>query len=92
MVAASWTFHQQLDGPNVKEEMPLAAMSVKEASSCWSAAQANRYPVTLSIQFFFPQLATSFAAQGLARKGDNDTWETIGLKSRCMWINETVVS
>jgi hypothetical protein len=77
MVAASWPFHQQLDGLNVEEGMPLLAMSVKEASSCRSATHANRYPVTLSIRFFFPELAASFAAQEFARKGNNDTWETI---------------
>jgi hypothetical protein len=77
MVAASWAFHQQLDGLNVEEGMPLAAMSVKKASSGRSTAHADRYPVTLSIQFFFPNLAASFAAQELAHKGDNGTWETI---------------
>jgi hypothetical protein len=77
IVAASWPFHQQLDGLNVEEGMPLLAMSVKEASSCRSATHANRYPVTLSIRFFFPELAASFAAQEFARKGNDDTWETI---------------
>lgn len=78
MVAASWTFHQQLDGLDVEDGMPLAAMSIKEASSCRIAAHGNRYRVTLSIQFFYPELAASFAAPEGARNGDQEnTWETV---------------
>ena len=78
MVAASWSFHQQLDGLNVGEGIPLAAMSMKEASSCRSASHDNRYRVILSIKFFYPELVASFAAQELAKKGDDqETWETV---------------
>ena len=76
MLAASWTFHQQLDGLNVDEGIPLAAICVKESSSCRIAAHDNRYSVTLSIEFFFPELASSFAAPKGATKSDQEnTWE-----------------
>ena len=78
MVAASWAFHQQLDGLNVKEGIPLVAISIKSASNHWVASHDNRYPVTLSIEFFYPDLAASFAAVDGARKGmDDSTWETL---------------
>ena len=78
MVAASWPFHQQLDGLNVEEGIPLAAISVKKASSSRIAAYGNRYCVTLSIEFFHPELAVSFAAPEGARKGDQENiWEVV---------------
>ena len=78
MLAASWTFHQQLDGLNVEEGMPLAAISVKKASSGQIAAHDNRYSVTLLIEFFYPELAAVFAAPVGAGKGDQEnTWETV---------------
>ena len=78
MLAASWTFHQQLDGLNVEEGMPLAAISVKKASSGQIAAHDNRYSVTLLIEFFYPELAAVFAAPVEAGKGDQEnTWETV---------------
>mmetsp|Transcript_33718 Transcript_33718/g.70103 ORF Transcript_33718/g.70103 Transcript_33718/m.70103 type:complete len:417 (-) Transcript_33718:69-1319(-) len=81
MIAASWTFHQQLDGLNVEDGMPLAAISVKQVSSCRSATHDDRYSVTLSIQFFYPDLATSFAAPEGARMVTDDddacSWETV---------------
>ena len=78
MIAASWTFHQQLDGLNVQEGIPLAAISVKDASHHRVASQDNRFRVTLSIEFFYPDLAVWFAAVEGARKGkDDNTWETV---------------
>ena len=81
MLAASWTFHQQLVGLNVDEGMPLAAISVKEASRCRIAAHDDRYRVTLSIKFFYPELASSFAAlEGAHMVVDDDGsryWETV---------------
>ena len=78
MVAASWSFHQQLDGLNVQEGIPLAAMSVKDASNDPSAAHDNRYCVTLAIQFFYPELAALFVALVGARKIDEThSWETV---------------
>ena len=80
MVAASWTFHQQLDGLNVQEGIPLVAMSVKDASKDRSASHDNRYRVTLTIAFFYSELATSFAAREGAQRRDRDkikSWETV---------------
>jgi len=78
MLAATWTFHQQLDGLNVQEGIPLVAISVKNASSHRVASQDDRFRVTLSIEFFYPDLAASFAAVDGARKGEDDrTWETV---------------
>jgi hypothetical protein len=78
MVAASWTFHQQLDGLNVQEGIPLAAMSIKDAAKDRSTSHDNRYRVTLAIQFFYSDLAASFAAQlGAKNNIDQKTWETV---------------
>ena len=54
MLAASWTFHQQLDGLNVHKGIPLAAISVTSASSHRIASQDNRYSVKLCIEFLYP--------------------------------------
>ena len=78
MLAASWNFHQQLDGLNVEEGIPLAAISVKQASNSRVATHDNRYCVTLSVEFFYPELAVSFAALEEAKKNESENiWETV---------------
>ena len=55
-------------------------MSVKDASKDHSASHDIRYHVTLAIQFFYSELATSFATLVGAQKGDDDethSWETV---------------
>ncbi|KAG7342462.1 hypothetical protein IV203_007555 [Nitzschia inconspicua] len=75
MVAASWLFHQQLDGLNVAEGIPLVALSFKTASNDRLVSHNRRYRVTLLVEFFYQELAAVFAPTGLARKIDETSWE-----------------
>ena len=75
MVAASWLFHQQLDGLNVEEGIPLVALSWKAASNDRLVSHNRRYQVTLLVEFFYQELAAAFASTGLARKIDETSWE-----------------
>jgi hypothetical protein len=77
IVAASWIFHQLLDGLNTAEGIPLVLLSVKSASDHRIAAQGNRVLVTLNLEFFFQENAAAFAASEGARKVDDMNWETV---------------
>mgnify|MGYP000473180020 CR=1 FL=1 len=75
MVAASWLFHQQLDGLNVDEGIPLVALSWKNASKNCHASHNMRCQVTLLVEFFYRELAAAFTPAGQARKVDEMSWE-----------------
>ena len=77
MVAASWPFHQMMDGLNTMEGIPLVALSVKEASEQRLSAYDNRYAVTLLLEFFYKDLAAVFAAKEGARRVSSSSWETV---------------
>ena len=77
MVAASWMFHQQLDGLNVPEGIPLVALSVSEVSEDRVADHGNRYRVVLRLTFYYQELATVFAAMNGAQKVANDAWTSV---------------
>ena len=76
MLAASWDFHQQLDGLNVTEGIPLVAVSVTSSSQHRLASHENRYSVTLALEFFYAELASAFNAVNGSRKLNDTTWET----------------
>ena len=75
MVAASWLFHQQLDGLNVEEGIPLVALSWTDASDGPLASHNGRYRVALLVEFFYQELAAAFAAPDLSRKVDGKKWQ-----------------
>lgn len=77
MVAASWSFHQMMDGLHTTEGIPLVALSVKAVSEQRQSAYDNRYAVTLLLEFFYEELATVFSAKEGARKIDASSWETV---------------
>jgi Crinkler effector protein N-terminal domain len=77
MVAASWTFHQLLDGLNTTEEIPLVALSVKSTSDHTISSRDNRFSVTLNLEFFYQETAAAFAGNEGARKVDELNWETV---------------
>ena len=74
MVAASWFFHQQLDGLNVSEGIPLVALSWESASPSPLASHGSRYQVTLLVEFFYSELAASFAHADHAVRIDDKSW------------------
>mmetsp|Transcript_18343 Transcript_18343/g.35045 ORF Transcript_18343/g.35045 Transcript_18343/m.35045 type:complete len:268 (-) Transcript_18343:736-1539(-) len=76
LLAASWAFYQQLDGLNVAEGIPLVAISVKSSSHYRQAGYEDRYAVKLTLEFFYSELATAFAAKESALKINDTTWET----------------
>eukprot|EP00978_Attheya_sp_CCMP212_P041497 scaffold238779_cov60-Attheya_sp.AAC.3 len=51
MVAASWYFHQLLDGMNTEENIPLVVLSLVSVSEARLVAQDNRYQVTIAVEF-----------------------------------------
>lgn len=57
MVAASWTFHQMMDGLDTTDGIPLVAMSVSATSEETSTAHGNRYAATLLLEFFYDGLS-----------------------------------
>jgi hypothetical protein len=77
MVAASWLFHQQLDGLNVTEGIPLVALSWESASPSRLASHGGRYQVALLVEFFYPELAAAFAHTDQAAKIDDKSWRII---------------
>ena len=77
IVAASWTFHQLLDGLNTEEGIPLVKLSVKSASDHRIASQGNRFSVTLNLEFFYEENAFAFAGNEGAKKVDELNWETV---------------
>ena len=76
LVAASWDFHQQLDGLNVTEGIPLVSISVTSSSYHRLARHDDRYSVTLALEFFYAELAAAFNAVEGSRKLNDTTWET----------------
>ena len=77
IVAASWTFHQLLDGLNTEEGIPLVKLSVKSTSDHRIASQGNRFSVTLNLEFFYQENASAFAGNEGARKVNELNWETV---------------
>jgi hypothetical protein len=77
MVAASWPFHQMLDGLHTTESIPLVVLSVINSAEFSSAAHGNRYSVTLKVKFRDKACASSFAAIDMAKRLDDTTWETV---------------
>jgi hypothetical protein len=76
MVAASWLFHQMMDGLNTVEGIPLVAISIETASEHRSAAHDNRYVVTLQLEFYNETSALTFVPTAQAKKVDNIRWAT----------------
>lgn len=77
IVAASWTFHQLLDGLNTAEGIPLVTLSVKSTSNHRIASRDNRFSVTLNLEFFYKESAAAFAGNEGASKVDELNWETV---------------
>ena len=77
IVAASWTFHQLLDGLNTEEGIPLVKLSVKSTSAHRITSQGNRFSVTLNLEFFYQENASVFAGNEGARKVNESNWETM---------------
>jgi len=63
VLAASWPLHQMLDGINNRDNMSVVKLSVVSASDTTTAAQGNRYSVTLQLQFFNEVDAAGFQAR-----------------------------
>ena len=77
IVAASWTFHQLLDGLNTEEGIPLVRISVKSTSDHRIASRGNRFSITLTLEFFYEDNASAFAGNVGARKVNDSNWETV---------------
>jgi hypothetical protein len=77
MVAASWPFHQMMDGLNTPEGIPLVALSVQKSLPCRNLEYDNLYAVTLLLEFYYTDLAQAFAAKEGARKLSDESWETV---------------
>lgn len=75
MIAASWTFHQMLDGLNTDERIPLLRVSLKSSSPNRHAEKDNRYAVALGIEFKDEALAQNYQSPVGAKKVDDTNWE-----------------
>jgi len=91
IVVASWPFHQMLDGLNTEEtSIPQVALSVRSTSEHRSAAHANRFSVTLGLEFFEKVDADSFQPRKGAKRIDDKTWETVVVVSDTKVFKECV--
>ena len=75
MIAASWPFHQMLDGLNTDEKIPLLRLSFKSSSARRQADNDNRYAVTLGIEFKDEALARNYQCPEGGIQVDNKHWE-----------------
>ena len=77
LLAASWPFHQMLDGLNNVDDMSVVKLLVVGTSEGPIVAQGNRFSVTLRLEFFHQVDADSFQAKtGALRRGTKE-WETV---------------
>jgi hypothetical protein len=74
-VAASWLFHQQMDGLNSTEGVPVVALSVASVGQERSAQHDDRVAVTLKLEFSSKYLADIFQGNETARRESDTTWQ-----------------
>eukprot|EP00545_Synedropsis_sp_CCMP1620_P011822 CAMPEP_0119014332 /NCGR_PEP_ID=MMETSP1176-20130426/9529_1 /TAXON_ID=265551 /ORGANISM="Synedropsis recta cf, Strain CCMP1620" /LENGTH=352 /DNA_ID=CAMNT_0006967487 /DNA_START=22 /DNA_END=1080 /DNA_ORIENTATION=- len=78
MLAASWSFHQMMDGLRTNDRLPMVAISVKSRGSHRSAAHANRVAVTLLLEFREEAQASWFqGSQGATKIQGTNNWEVV---------------
>ena len=75
MIAASWLFHQMLDGLHTDEKIPLLRLSFTSSSARRQADNDNRYAVTLGIEFKDEALARNYQCPEGGIQVDNKNWE-----------------
>ena len=76
MVAASWPFHQMMDGISTKESIPLLRLSFLKASQNRLAEFDNRFRVTVQVEFRHVANASLYRAPLGAVKLNETTWKT----------------
>lgn len=84
MVAASWYFHQCLDGLNTDEGIPLVVLSVKSTSEARDATKDHRFMVVLKIEFFEEKYSVNYQAPTGARLVDG-VWES------CVYVKDKAI-
>jgi hypothetical protein len=78
MLAASWPFHQMMDGLNTEDGLPMVCISVESRGESRSAAHGNRVPVTLQLEFRNQVAAAGYTGNDRASKRINDTvWKVM---------------
>ena len=77
MIAASWPFHQMMDGIATTEKIPTLRLSFISASDHTFAAHDNRYGVTVGIEFRDPASAGNYQAPNEAIQVDLLNWRTV---------------
>ena len=84
VVAASWPFHQMLDGLNVVGGIPTVKLSVANEAEHPSAAHAGRFRVNLRLEFLTLLDANSFVGRpNLSQRIDDLTWQvTVFVKDK----------
>uniref|UniRef100_A0A6T7I4N0 Uncharacterized protein n=1 Tax=Attheya septentrionalis TaxID=420275 RepID=A0A6T7I4N0_9STRA len=75
MVAASWYFHQLLDGVHTDDKIPLVVLTFVSASEARLADKDNRYQVKISVEFFDQKYRETYQAPVGARLMDG-VWQT----------------
>jgi hypothetical protein len=83
MIAASWPFHQMLDGLNTEEKIPLLRVRFKSVSPHKQADNDNRYAVTSAIEFKDVDMANNYQSPEGAKRLDDKSWEvTVSVKDK----------
>jgi hypothetical protein len=76
MLAASWPFHQMMDGINTEDGLPLVCISVQSQGDSRSASNGDRVPVTLRLEFRNQAAAAGYVGKDRASKCVNETvWD-----------------
>lgn len=77
MIAASWPFHQMMDGIATTEKIPTLRLSFISASDHTLAVHDNRYEVSVGIEFRDAASASNYQPPTGAIKVDALNWRTV---------------
>ena len=76
MLAASWPFHQMMDGINTEDGLPMVCISVQSQGGSRSASHGDRVPVTLRLEFRNQAVAAGYVGNDRASKRVSETvWD-----------------
>jgi hypothetical protein len=76
MLAASWPFHQMMDGLHTEDGLPMVCISVQSQGDAPSASHGDRVPVTLRLEFRHQSAAAGYVGNTTTSKRINETvWD-----------------
>jgi hypothetical protein len=78
ILAASWPFHQMMDGLNTESGLPLVCISVLSRGSSPSAAHDDRVSITLRLEFSDEIVAAAYVGnERLSTRINDKIWDVV---------------